>query len=49
MVAGYLGSGSAFVYAVTEFAVDYADQTERDYRVLLRAIRAGKLEAFIEN
>jgi uncharacterized protein (DUF2252 family) len=30
-IAGYLGSGSAFARAIGQFAVAYADQTERDY------------------
>jgi hypothetical protein len=26
----------------------YADQSERDHEVLMKAVRAGKLEVFIE-
>jgi uncharacterized protein (DUF2252 family) len=44
-IGGYLGKGDAFDEAIAKFAVTYADQTERDYRELLKAIRAGKLRA----
>ena len=36
-LAGYMGSGSSFDEAVGEFAVEYADQNQKDYRDL----RAG--------
>lgn len=35
-IAAYLGTGSAFDEAVTEFAAAYADQTERDHAALVR-------------
>jgi len=44
-IAGYLGKSEAFDRAVGEFAVAYADQTERDHTELVKAIRAGKLHA----
>ena len=44
-IAGYLGTGSAFDEAVARFAVAYADQTQRDWRTLRRAIRRGRVEA----
>src|SRR5262249_2293843 len=31
LLAGYMGNGAAFDEAVTAFALDYADQTERDH------------------
>jgi hypothetical protein len=34
--------------SVTEFAVDYADQNQDDYRQFVRAIRQGRLKAKIE-
>ena len=34
--------------AVADFAVAYADQTERDYEVLMKAARAGRLEVISE-
>jgi hypothetical protein len=30
MIAGYMGSGRTFDEAICDFAVDYADQAERD-------------------
>jgi hypothetical protein len=48
MISGYLGNSSRFDDAVSNFAVAYADQNERDYQVLLEAIRAGKIEVFQE-
>jgi uncharacterized protein (DUF2252 family) len=48
VIAGYLGSGAAFDEAMCEFAVDYADQTQQDYRAFVKAIREGRIEATIE-
>lgn len=45
MVSGYVGSGSAFDEAIAEFAVAYADQTERDWQSFLAAIEAGRIVA----
>ena len=47
-ISGYLGKGDRFDEAIADFAVAYADQTEQDYAVLLKAARDGKLEVFIE-
>ena len=44
-MAGYLGTGSVFVKAITEFATKYADQNEQDYEQFVMAIRDGTLEA----
>jgi uncharacterized protein (DUF2252 family) len=44
-IAGYLGKHEAFDRAMGAFAVAYANQTERDYGELVKAIRAGKLQA----
>jgi uncharacterized protein (DUF2252 family) len=43
-IAGYMGSSSTFDDAVTEFAVEYADQNERDYRAFIQAVREGRLQ-----
>ena len=32
---GYIGNSDRFAEAVAEFAVDYADQTEADYKTFL--------------
>jgi hypothetical protein len=44
-IAGYMGSSDAFDNAIGEFSVDYADQNQRDYDALIKAIREGKIEA----
>ena len=49
LIAGYLGKGDAFDEAVEKFAVAYADQTERDYAALLKAIRAGGIRARLKD
>jgi uncharacterized protein (DUF2252 family) len=43
--AGYLGQGTAFDDAVADFAMAYADQTERDWHAFTDAIAAGRLIA----
>ena len=48
MISGYLGNSSRFDDAVSNFAVAYADQNERDYQALLEAIRAGKIAVLQE-
>jgi len=44
-IAGYLGSGDTFDHAVTEFALTYADQNDRDYAAFIAAIDNGRIEA----
>jgi uncharacterized protein (DUF2252 family) len=44
-IAGYLGKNEAFDRAIGAFGVAYADQTERDHAALVKAIRAGKIQA----
>lgn len=44
-IAGYLGGGDRFDRALGDFAETYADQNERDYRSLLDAVDAGRVEA----
>lgn len=45
LIAGYLGKSGAFDDAIEKFALAYADQTERDHAALLKAIRAGAIQA----
>jgi uncharacterized protein (DUF2252 family) len=45
MIAGYMGSNTTFDDAITKFAAAYADQTELDYAVLKKAIKAGRIKA----
>jgi uncharacterized protein (DUF2252 family) len=47
-ISGYLGKNDVFDEAVADFATAYADQSERDHAVFMKAVRAGKLEVFIE-
>ncbi len=44
-IAGYLGAGDNFDRAIARFAAAYADQTERDHALLIRAVNSGRLEA----
>ncbi len=49
LIAGYMGSSAVFDEAICEFAVEYSDQNQRDYRAFVKAIREGRLEAQVEN
>ncbi len=44
-LAGYMGSGGAFDAAIAEFAMAYAEQVERDWRLFVEAIKSGVIEA----
>jgi uncharacterized protein (DUF2252 family) len=44
-ISGYLGSSENFDHAIADFAVAYADQNEQDYRRLLEAISAARIQA----
>jgi uncharacterized protein (DUF2252 family) len=44
-IGGYLGTSDMFEKAVARFAVDYADQTERDYEALGAAVKSGRIVA----
>ncbi|MFO1082136.1 MAG: DUF2252 domain-containing protein [Reyranellaceae bacterium] len=48
LIAGYLGSGPTFDEAMCEFAVEYADQAQRDHRAFVKAVRQGRLKAILE-
>ena len=45
VMAGYMGSGTVFEEAIGEFALAYAEQTERDWNAFLGAIKAGRIVA----
>jgi uncharacterized protein (DUF2252 family) len=49
MIAGYMGSGSVFDEAIGDFATDYADQAELDYKAFVKAIRNGQVKAVVES
>ncbi|MFZ0393927.1 MAG: DUF2252 domain-containing protein [Terracidiphilus sp.] len=40
MLAGYIGSGESFAEALADFGVRYADETEKDWAVLRKWLRA---------
>ena len=44
-IAGYLGKNNQFDRAIEKFALAYAEQAERDYALLLKAIKAGRIAA----
>jgi uncharacterized protein (DUF2252 family) len=47
-IAGYMGASSVFDEAICEFAVEYADQNQRDYRAFIKAVREGRLKAIAD-
>lgn len=47
-ITGYLGKSDKFDNAIADFSATYADQSERDHESLLKAVRAGQLEVFVE-
>jgi uncharacterized protein (DUF2252 family) len=47
-ISGYLGKGDQFDEAMGAFAIAYADQTEKDYAMLVKAERSGRIKALIE-
>jgi len=44
-ISAYLGKSDKFDQAMTDFAVRYAEQNERDYEAFLAAIKSGRLSA----
>ena len=44
-ISGYTGKGNVLSEAIADFALAYADQTERDHQALVEAILAGKITA----
>jgi uncharacterized protein (DUF2252 family) len=44
-ISGYIGKGRALSQAMADFAVAYADQTERDHQTLIEAIENGRIVA----
>jgi hypothetical protein len=45
LLSGYLGRTDAFDQALGKFAIDYADQTERDHAALVAAAQSGRVQA----
>ena len=44
-ISGYIGNGKALASGITEFAVAYADQAEKDHQALVEAIESGRVIA----
>jgi uncharacterized protein (DUF2252 family) len=49
MISGYMGSSGVFDDAIGEFAVEYADQNQRDHRAFVKAVREERVKAVIES
>ena len=47
-ISGYLGKTDVFDQAIGKFALAYADQTVRDHAALVAAVKAGRIEALVE-
>jgi uncharacterized protein (DUF2252 family) len=45
LIAGYLGKGDTFDYAMADFAQNYAAQNAKDHQMMLEAIETGRIEA----
>jgi uncharacterized protein (DUF2252 family) len=48
MLSGYMGTSDTFDKAIASFSFAYADQNEKDYASLKRAIKEGKITAQVE-
>jgi uncharacterized protein (DUF2252 family) len=44
-IRDYVGKNDSFAKAIADFAVAYADQTERDYQALVDAVESGRIAA----
>lgn len=47
-ISGYLGKSDTFDRALADFAVAYADQSERDHAILKKAVRSGRVDVVME-
>jgi hypothetical protein len=45
VISAYIGEGTEFDEATAEFAMAYADQTERDWRAFVDAIKADRINS----
>jgi uncharacterized protein (DUF2252 family) len=48
LISGYLGKTDVFDQAIGDFALAYADQTERDHAALVAAVKSGRVQAVVE-
>lgn len=49
VLSGYMGKSDVFDQAIADFSFAYAEQNEKDFAGLTRAIKSGKLEAKYED
>jgi uncharacterized protein (DUF2252 family) len=47
-LSGYLGKSDKFDQAIADFSIAYADQSERDHKLLLKAVQDGQLKVITE-
>lgn len=47
-ISGYLGKTDTFDQVIGEFSLAYADQTVRDHAALVAAVKAGRVNAVVE-
>ena len=47
-ISGYLGKSDKFDRAIADFSIAYADQSERDHKVLTKAVKDRRLKVVIE-
>ncbi len=48
IISGYMGNSAKFDQAISQFAVEYSDQNEKDFSALRAAVEDGKIEAYFE-
>jgi len=48
LMSGYLGKSDTFDQAIGDFALAYADQNEKDHAALVAAVKAGQVNALVE-
>jgi hypothetical protein len=48
VISGYLGQSDTFDKAIAAFSTAYADQSEKDHAVLMKAVRDGDLDVVTE-
>lgn len=48
LISGYMGKSDSFDKAIAAFSVAYADQSEKDHAVLMKAVRKGDLDVITE-
>lgn len=47
-ITGYMGASEVFDDAIADFSVEYADQTQKDHRAFVKAVRQGRIKAMLD-